>query len=126
MEYLVNFFTPGDRYLGKGIFYDVDNKNFRLYADTENEMVVNIEDTEIYPKILKCWIISDLRIKGKCYDPVSNTFHFEGLNKLAEKFINIDKPRLYASEKGLYINSNSVNCVDFYQYLTVGMKYFNN
>ena len=126
MEYLVNFFTPGDKYLGKTIFYDVDTKNFRLYADTENEMVVNIEDPQIYPKILKCWIISDLQVMGKCYDPVTSNFHFEGLNRLAEKFISIDKPRLYASENGLYINSNSVNYVDFYTYLTIGMKYFSN
>ena len=116
MSNLIEKFIPGDQYLSNGIFFDPEKLMFKLYHNSPLQVSVSINDPNILQKILKCWVLYEIIIKGTHTN--SNDFiDYTRLEQVVQSFLAIDRPRLIVRDGQLLILSDSCYYVQIDTYL---------
>lgn len=124
MSNLIEKFIPGDQYLSNGIFFDPEKLMFKLYHNSPLQVSVSINDPNILQKILKCWVLYEIIMKGTHTN--SNDFiDYTRLEQVVQSFLAIDRPRLIVRDGQLLILSDSCCYVHIDTYLAISLKYFN-
>ena len=123
MNNLLAIFTPGDKYLENGIFFDVDNKIFNLYADTDLQVSISVNDPTILQQILRCWVFTTFITKRTNVNE-NNVVDYPALEQTVNRFLSIDNPRLNIQYNQLLVSSNSCSCIQLETYLAISLKYF--
>ncbi len=124
MDNLLAIFTPGDKYLEHGIFFDVNNQIFNLYADTDLQVSISVNDPTILQQILRCWVFTTFITKGTHVNE-NNVIDYSVLEQTVNRFLSIDNPRLNVQYNQLLVSSNSCSCIQLETYLDISLKYFN-
>ena len=97
---------------------------FKLYHNSPLQVSVSINDPNILQKILKCWVLYEIIIKGTHTN--SNDFiDYTRLEQVVQRFLAIDRPRLILKDGQLLILSDSCCYVQIDTYLAISLKYFN-